>query len=211
VPTAQKHSVARGWRRFSTCFLDEPHVLRRKRPPGREVSVSVRVLIISGSMGSGKTTVLGEVSDLLSAYGLAHGAVDLDAIGASGLPGEVLHELEGRNLEAVYANFLRAGIVRVLLAEAVESRVSLDRLLEGMPGAEVAICRLTASVETMQRRVRLREPGILQDRFARRSEELERILKDAALEDFTVDNNGRPITEVAQDVLRRAGWIPVAG
>ena len=72
-------------------------------------------------------------------------------------------------------------------------------------------CRLTASVETMQRRVRLREPGMLQEQFARRSAELEAILTDAAVEDFTVNNDGRPVTEVAQEVLLRAGWIPVAG
>jgi hypothetical protein len=51
---------------------------------------------------------------------------------------------------------------------------------------------------------------MLQEQFVARSAALERILADAALEHFTVDNNGRAITDVAQDVLRLAGWIPAA-
>lgn len=38
----------------------------------------VKVLVISGSMGSGKTTVLGEASDILTASNIAHVALDLD-------------------------------------------------------------------------------------------------------------------------------------
>ena len=36
------------------------------------------LLIISGSMGAGKTNVLSEASDLLSLAGIAHAAIDLD-------------------------------------------------------------------------------------------------------------------------------------
>ena len=36
------------------------------------------LLIISGSRGAGKTTVLSEASDLLSLAGIAHAAIDLD-------------------------------------------------------------------------------------------------------------------------------------
>ena len=172
--------------------------------------MSTKVLIVSGSMGTGKTTVLGEVSDLLSAAGVPHGLIDLDAVGAVGLPDDAARELEALNLAAVFTNFVQAGIARVVLADAVESRVAFDRLCQAMPGADVAVGRLTASVETMQRRVRLREPGMLQEQFVARSAALERILADAALEDFTVDNDGRAITDVAQDVLRLAGWIPAA-
>jgi hypothetical protein len=38
----------------------------------------VKVLVISGSMGSGKTTVLGEASDLLTMANILHAAIDLD-------------------------------------------------------------------------------------------------------------------------------------
>jgi hypothetical protein len=37
--------------------------------------------------------------------------------------------------------------------------------------------------------------------------ELEEILQKAALEDFQVENDGRPIHDVALEVLEKAGWL----
>ena len=44
------------------------------------------LLIITGTMGSGKTAVLAEASDLLARRRIAHAAIDLDAIGLAHLP-----------------------------------------------------------------------------------------------------------------------------
>jgi adenylate kinase len=72
-----------------------------KAPAGvRCVDVNARVIVISGSMGSGKTTVLGEASDVLSVCRLAHATVDLDAVGTALLPDDVSRDLIYRNLEA---------------------------------------------------------------------------------------------------------------
>ena len=165
------------------------------------------VIVISGSMGSGKTTVLGEASDVLSARQIAHATIDLDAIGTVLVADAVARDLVSRNLEAIYANVLGAGVTRILLAEAVEDRDGLTRLRRAMPGAEIVVCRLTATVETMQRRLRTREPGMLQRQFLERARELDGVLQRAALEDFTIVNEDRPVTEVARELLQRAGWI----
>ena len=47
------------------------------------------LLIITGSMGAGKTSVLGESSDILAQRNIAHAAIDLDALGLAHLPGQV--------------------------------------------------------------------------------------------------------------------------
>ena len=52
----------------------------------------IAVLVITGSMGSGKTTVLGEASDILSAANVAHAAIDVDALG-------IYHPPTGDDLE----------------------------------------------------------------------------------------------------------------
>jgi adenylylsulfate kinase-like enzyme len=169
--------------------------------------VAVKVLVISGSMGSGKTTVLGEASDILAEHGAAHAAIDLDAIGTVLLPDHAARLLSLRNLAAVYSNFVAAGITRLLLAEAVVSREDVEQLQQAMSGAELVVCRLTADLETMQRRIRIREPGIYQARFVDRSRTLHEALEAAKLEDFIVVNDGRAITDVAREVLVRAGWI----
>ena len=166
----------------------------------------VNVLVISGSMGSGKTTVLGEVSDLLSARRISHAIIDLDAMAAVGLSKEAAAELSRRNLSAIYSHFIAAGLRHLLLAVAVETRAQLETLREAMPGANLVVCRLTASVPTMEQRLRVREPGIQQERFVARAGELERLLEAAAVEAFTVNNDDRSVTDVARDVLSRAGW-----
>ena len=167
----------------------------------------INVIVLSGSMGSGKTTVLGEASDILLEEGAPHAVLDLDAMGTVLLPDDAAQHVAVRNLSAIYTNFVHAGIDRILLAEAIEARADLERLRRVFTGARLVVCRLTAALETMERRVRLREPGMFQNRFVTRSRTLHETLEAAKLEDFTVVNDGRPVTAVAREVLQRAGWI----
>ncbi|PYS43204.1 MAG: hypothetical protein DMG14_01560 [Acidobacteria bacterium] len=44
------------------------------------------MIVISGTMGSGKTTVLSEASDILSSSGVVHAVIDLDGLGIGELP-----------------------------------------------------------------------------------------------------------------------------
>ena len=74
--------------------------------------MSVKVIVVSGSMGSGKTTVLGEASDILSARGVVHAAIDLDAMGSALLPDAVSCDVTYRNLAAVWANYAAMGVNR---------------------------------------------------------------------------------------------------
>ena len=57
------------------------------------VAHNLKVLVISGSMGSGKTTVLGEASDLLAAAEILHAAIDLDTLALGHLPAAASHDL----------------------------------------------------------------------------------------------------------------------
>jgi hypothetical protein len=166
-----------------------------------------KVIILSGSMGCGKTTVLGEASDVLSTHHIAHACVDLDAIGTVLIPEHMAADLVQRNLAGIYANFVSAGVRHLLLADAVETRRGLDALRRAMPEAEIVVCRLTAALATMEGRLRVREPGMNQARFVARARELQQALDRAQLEDFTVVNDDRSVTDVAQEVLQRSGWL----
>lgn len=157
-------------------------------------------------MGAGKTTVLGEASDLLTARGVVHAVIDLDALSAAGLSDTVCTQLTYENLSTVWSNFARAGVTRLLLAEAIETAEELSRIRAAIPDSNVVVCRLTAPVETMQRRLRSREPGMLQQTFLARARELDEVLARARLEDFCVSNDDRLVTDVAAEVLQLAGW-----
>jgi hypothetical protein len=182
----------------------------------------IDVLVITGSMGAGKTTLMVEASDLLTGQGVRHAAIDLDALGIALLPPRpataederseagmsgALERVMYLNLRDVWANYRAAGVNRLLLARAVEHG-ELPLLKQTIGDAHIAICRIRAPLATMEARVRLRERGIFQDTFVRRVAELDGLLDRAALEDFAVTNDGnRSITEVASEILQRAGWI----
>ena len=69
----------------------------------------LQVIVLSGSMGSGKTTVLGGMSDILSEQRTQHSAFDLDAIATVLLPDDAARELNTRNLAAICRNVVAAG------------------------------------------------------------------------------------------------------
>lgn len=169
----------------------------------------VPLLIISGSMGAGKTTVLSEVSDLLKLKDIAHAAIDLDCL-------TIMHPKQSHygqglmflNLAAIWPIYAAAGAKRLVVARVVEDRSDLRSYVEAVPQAEPVICRLEASLDTMHERLRVREPGMFQATGLARSAELLGILRRAKAEDFVVDNDsGRFITDVAREVLSCAGWL----
>jgi hypothetical protein len=171
----------------------------------------MKVLVVTGSMGSGKTTMIGELSDLLASRGHAHAAIDIDAFGNAHDPTGTLDlgAMAYRNVAAAVGHYAASGVTRFVLAGAIETASELAQLHEAVGTTDVVICRLVAPVVVMQDRIRLREPGMWQQKYVDRVAILETALDRAGLEDFAVVNNGaRPITEVAEEILQRAGWIP---
>jgi hypothetical protein len=166
-----------------------------------------RVLVISGSMGAGKTAVLGEASDLLSALGVIHAAIDLDWLNAGRFPETAPKVLVFENLGAVWRNFAAQGIDRLLVAYAIVSASEIEEIRRAIPESKVVLARLTADLAVMQQRVRDRETGMLRDAYVARSAELNGLLDAAQIQEITISNQARSITEVARELLVEAGWL----
>ena len=167
------------------------------------------VLVITGSMGSGKTTLMGEVSDLLAMRGIVHAAIDIDAFGNAHDPtGTIdLAAMAYRNVAAAVQNYAVEGVTTLVMAGAIETRAELEQLRGAARATDLVVCRLRAPLALMQQRVRAREPGIWQQKYVDRVAVLEEALDHAALEDFSVANDGsRPVTDVAREILQRARW-----
>ncbi len=168
----------------------------------------VQLLIITGSMGAGKSAVLAEASDLLSLRNIVHAAIDVDSLFLGHVPSAGSNdEVMYANLRSVCKNYAAVGVQRFILARALEARTQLELCREITSATNTAVCRLTAGIDAMQRRVKIRESGILQQEFVARVAELNSILDRAQLEDFTAVNENRPLNEVALDVLAKAGWL----
>jgi hypothetical protein len=166
------------------------------------------LLIITGSMGAGKTSVLAEASDILTLRHIVHAAIDLDALGLAHLPSAAGNDdAMYRNLKSVCENYASLGVARLLLARAMEDRAELELCRSAVSAQNTTVCRLTASIAAMQQRVKIRESGVLQREYVARIATLDAILDRARLEDFVVINENRPINDVAKEMLIKAGWI----
>jgi adenylylsulfate kinase len=166
------------------------------------------LLIITGSMGAGKSSVLGEASDILTLQNIRHAAIDLDAFGLAHLPSGASNDaVMYRNLQSVCKNYASLGVRRFLVARAIEDHATLERCRKAVSAKNTVVCRLTASIATMQERVKMRESGTLRSQFVARVEKLNAILDRARLEDFTVAADHRPVSQIAHEMLLKAGWI----
>jgi hypothetical protein len=163
---------------------------------------------MTGTMGAGKTSVLAEASDILARRQIAHAAIDVDALGLAHLPSGACNDaVMYSNLRSVCKNYAALGVRRFLLARAMEDRAQLERCRDIVPTTNALVCRLVAGIAATKQRVKMRETGVLQREYVARVAKLNVILDRVRLEDFSVFNENRSLTEVALEMLIKARWI----
>jgi hypothetical protein len=111
------------------------------------------------------------------------------------------------NLRSICSNYAARGVQKFILARAIENEAQLELCRGMIPAANTVVCRIAAGIETMKRRVEMRESGISQAEYVARVTKLNAILDRAQLEDFVVANESRQLTDVALEMLMKAGWI----
>ncbi len=169
------------------------------------------VLVISGPVGVGKTTVAGELSDLLAEQDVAHMFVDVDQLTytyprpeGDRFGGRLAHQ----NLRAMWANAQRLGARKVVLARVVEHRDDLTAYADTLDARSIMLCTLMATHDTLGARVARRELGSGFDWHAARAIELDGILRAADLPGLVVETTDRTPTEIAREILTEIGWGP---
>jgi adenylylsulfate kinase len=166
--------------------------------------------LITGTVGSGKTSVADAVGGLLADSRVPNAVIDLDWLRRSwpSPPGDRFNfGMVLRNLRSVARNYLDAGAVRLVLAGVVESREERRRYRDAV-GVELVVCRLRVDLPMLrQRLVRRHEGDAARLRWhLDRSGELDGILDGARVEDVEVDATGGSVSEVAGAVLSAVGW-----
>ena len=172
--------------------------------------MSVRALLLTGTVGVGKTTVAEAVGDLLRDDAVPNAVVDVDWLRAAwpAPPGDPFHgALALRNLAAVTANYLDAGAVRLVLAGVLET--SEDRAAHAAAlGMPLDVVRLVADPDVVRDRLHRRHHDADEGRrwHLHRAAELHAIQEASAVEDHVVDTTARSTAAVAADALRLCGW-----
>ncbi len=174
-----------------------------------EDSAITPVLILTGPVGVGKTAVAVEISDLLREMQVPHAVVDMDWLREChpSPPHDRFHMALGfRNLAAIWANYRAAGAGRLIIADIVETRSALNDYHEAIPNAQILIVILTASIPTIHRRLEGRQTGESLEWHKHRAIELSEQWAADPVEDLLIETEGKTITEVAREVLIKAGW-----
>jgi len=184
------------WRRYARGMTDG-------------VRDEARCLLLTGTVGAGKTTTASAVGDLLRERGVPHAVVDLDELRRAwpAPPDDPFNsELERANLAAVAANHRRAGAERLVLAGVVETP-AMRAVYERCVGLPIVVCRLRVDLGRVRERLVGRHaPGVERDWHLHRSGELDRVLDDEEPADVVVDVADDPPAVVAAMVLNSIGW-----
>lgn len=148
-----------------------------------------------------------EVVAIASALGLHAAAIDLDWLAWATGATTRLDDLIERNLTAVAGNYAAAGIHRLVLARAMVHSTSLQAVADALIGWELTVIRLVAPRVALEQRIRARDSGSeLVEHLTELDEITEKVMA-AAPGAHVVVNDERDLDDVANEVMRVAGWI----
>lgn len=174
-------------------------VAERPRPRG---------ILLTGSVGSGKTRLLHELGELLDERDEPYALVDLDWLAwCRPAGGRAVTDVLTRNLGAVWQTFAAAGIERLVLARHVELPGDVAALRGALADVELTVVEVRAPLGVVEARLRARDTG---RELAEHLAEARRHATAGAVPaaDAIVDNGERPIRDVAREALAAAGWAP---
>lgn len=169
-----------------------------------------QVLVISGPVGVGKTSVAEEVSEVLDERNIYHTYIDFDQLRYTypRIPEDPWsNELGLQNLAAIWQNALTRGAKNLVLATVVEDNDFIERLSSTIPNAMVFTFQLFASPETLVQRVEKREIGSGLEWHKNRSLELLNLLQaDSVPCDLRIDTDGKTVQELATEIADKVEW-----
>lgn len=166
----------------------------------------IEVLVLSGSPGSGKTTVANKISELLTSRDVPHAVIDVDELAR--IHPELERSPKWANLAAIWPNY--AAIPRLgklILPVLIDTPDDLDRLLAAVDRAPLHLVELTAAETTLVERVTTREPNDywrsklrgLVERYVERPADLK-------FGDIKIDTDTQRPEQSAHAVLEQIGW-----
>ncbi len=160
----------------------------------------MRALLVTGSVGAGKTAVLLALGELLAEREEPYALVDLDWLCWANAPEATPQELLVDNLQLVRETFARSGVTRLALCRYVRNEADVAAI-RSAAGGELTVVALDAPRAVLEARLRSRDTG---RELAEHLAELER---GATELDCPVVSTGEGSpADAARRVLAAAGW-----
>lgn len=174
----------------------------------------IPVLILSGPVGVGKSSVTIEIAKILSDKNISHGLIDVDYLRYVYPPpadDPFYLRLGYKNLAAVAENYRNVGVKRLIISNVIEEQKNLDDIRKAIPGAKLIVVRLRGKLKTIQDRLRKRESGKSLSGYLNRAKELSEQLEKAKVEDMVVNIDEKSLHEVAEEVIEKSKFILDSG
>jgi hypothetical protein len=168
----------------------------------------VPVLVLSGSVGSGKSTIGRCVARILRDGGIPYALVDHEWLAYSwpAPPDDRWNErVAAQNLACVWSNFRSAGAERLIFCRVLEARSLLRHVTGAIPGAAATVVQLRVPLGLIRQRLYSREPE--PDWFLQAASALTSRMDESDVADFVVDNGERVPDDVAAEILDLVGWL----
>lgn len=172
---------------------------------------AIDVLVITGSVGVGKSSTADAISEILRKRDVPHAVIDMDYLRyAFPRPtDDPFHQVLGaKNLASVWKNYESIGVRKIIIPNVVEDKADVDAIAKAIPNAKVTVVHLKANLDTVHKRLHERHGKRDMDNLnwhLDRAVELTKQLEDADVEDFVVDTEDKPLTDVAEQIL--AKWL----
>jgi tRNA uridine 5-carbamoylmethylation protein Kti12 len=150
----------------------------------------VPVLVLTGPVGVGKSTVASEAARLLREAHVSYALADLQHLGNAWPPPpddqwneRVIH----RNLACMWSNFRAAGASRLILCRVLECRSLLRHIADAVPGSKISVVRLRAPLDVLHTRLRARDHPRAADWYLNVATYLFEKMEQSRVEDYLVD------------------------
>lgn len=167
-------------------------------------------LIITGPVGSGKTSVMAELTELLEKHNTPNAGIDMDHLRwfFPKQPGDPFGGGVGRqHLAFVAASYRSLGITVLVIADVIESEQGRREMVETLPDYDVQVIRLQVPMDLIEQRLRQREKTEHIQWYLDRAPELEGIMDAQNVGDVVIDVGERSAAEVAAEIARRYALI----
>jgi hypothetical protein len=172
--------------------------------------MEVPVMVITGAVGVGKTTVSYEVRLQLLDAGVSCVLIDDEFAlfhprRADDPTGK---RTSTRALASLWNVYRQAGIERLLLASVLESSADLERICEAVPGADIQVFLLVAPLSTIEQRIRAQQvPTALEWCLDRSKSLIERWGQEPLAQAQLIDAGDPQPAEIAAEIVSRSGWL----
>ena len=164
------------------------------------------VIVITGPVGSGKSTTAWALHDVLAMERITTAMIDMDYLRCAWPVDPPFNVRLGYdNFASIAVNHINHGVRCFVVADVVESHEQRAEYEQAVPGAEVVIVRLDVPLLVIEQRLRIRETAESLEWHLARAPQLQEILIANGVGDVVIDVDELTPGELARVIFDRLG------